>query len=253
MRSKSNNKWRFIYKLHRYIGLSNAVILIMLAVTGIALNHTEFLKLDSKMIQSKTILDWYGVEQPEKLTSFHGRQHWLTQVNQQIYFDQTLLIENQGNLVGVVENEEYIVVAMNGLLLLLTLEGDLIEQIALMAVEKIGFDSNQLSNIYVISDKQLLLSDDGLVSWQADTTSDRNKIEWSEKNDLPETIAQQIKSDFSSSVLPWERVMLDLHSGRIFGTFGVIIVDLSGVFLIILSLSGCAIWLKHKLRHFRRR
>jgi len=42
---KKNWFWRFLYKLHRYTGLFSALILIMLAVTGIALNHTEDLEL----------------------------------------------------------------------------------------------------------------------------------------------------------------------------------------------------------------
>jgi len=46
--------------------------------------------------------------------------------------------------------------------------------------------------------------------------------------------------------LTWERVMLDLHSGRLLGKPGVFGVDLMGVFLCSLAMSGTAMWWLHR-------
>ncbi|MCK5189904.1 MAG: PepSY domain-containing protein [Methylococcales bacterium] len=243
MRKNNNRIWRFLYKLHRYLGLTSALILLMLAVTGIALNHTDDLKLDSQMIQSKAILDWYGIKSPDNLNSFATNNHWLTQVNQQIYFDNSLLLQNKEPLLGAVETDEFIVTALSNSLLLLSFQGELIEQSQLSAIEKIGLDSQQ--HIVIKAGKEIIFSDDGLLSWQP---HGNENIKWSTATKLPETIARNIKKNFRASILPLERVLLDIHSGRFFGFVGVIIVDISGVLLIILALSGCAIWLKHKLR-----
>jgi len=89
------------------------------------------------------------------------------------------------------------------------------------------------------------------LSWQP--TDKNQQIHWSKPSQISSSITQTIKEHFRSSILPLERVLLDLHSGRFFGYIGVIIIDINGVFLILLSLSGCAIWLKHKLRSFKRR
>jgi hypothetical protein len=240
---KSNWIWRFLYKFHRYAGLFSAAILLMLAITGIALNHTEDLKLDSQMIQSKTILDWYGINTPVKLTSFSTKNHWLTQVNRQLFFDQTLLLKNNAHLLGAVETDEFIVVALTDTLLLLTLEGELIEQMPFNAINNIGLDP--LQAIVIRSDNLLNRSEDGLLSWQPHQAG---QIIWSKTSPLPATIRQNIQSSFHSSILPLERVLLDLHSGRIFGFFGVILVDISGILLIILVFTGSSIWLKHKFR-----
>ncbi len=245
---KSNTVWRFLYKLHRYAGLFSAVILLMLAITGIALNHTDDLKLDSQMIESTIILDWYGIKTPNKLTSFQTKQHWLTQVNQQLYFDKTLLLKNKTTLLGAVETDEFIVVALSNTLLLLSLEGEVIEKITFNAVENIGI--TPLQAIVIKSDNKLTSSANGLLSWHP---HHGEPIKWSKLSQLPAPITQNIKKNFRSSVLPLERVLLDLHSGRIFGFIGILLVDISGVLLIILALTGCSIWLKHKVRSLSRK
>ena len=68
------------------------------------------------------------------------------------------------------------------------------------------------------------------------------------KDVLPQSIETTIKQNFSRAILPLERVLLDIHSGRFFGKIGVIIVDICGILLIFLVLSGCSFWLKHKFR-----
>jgi len=247
MSIKKNRVWRFLYKLHRYIGLSSAIVLLMLAVTGIALNHTEELKLDSQMIQSTTILDWYAIKPPENIKSFATKNHWITQINQQLYFDHSIVLINQASLLGAIETDDFIIAALNNSLLLLSLEGELIEQTPLNTIEKIGLTHQQ--NIAIKTGEDIKVSNDGLLSWHP---YNKGQVQWSKITQAPDSIRQALKTSFRSSILPLERVLLDLHSGRFFGTAGVIIVDISGVFLIILALSGCAIWLKHKLRGFNK-
>lgn len=253
MAKNKNQIWHFIYKLHRYLGLSSAIVLIMLSITGIALNHTETLKLDSQMIKSNAILDWYGIKSPQNLKAFATQHHWLTQINQEIYFDQTALLPNERGLLGAVETEEFIVVGLENSIFLLSLQGEVIEQSTFDAIEKIGIDHHQ--NIILKSNQRLMYSDDGLLSWHPYVKINPKKqmITWSKTSKLPNKIAESIKSNFRSSILPLERIVLDIHSGRFFGLIGVIIVDISGIFLIILSLSGCSIWAKNKIRVLQNR
>jgi hypothetical protein len=48
---------------------------------------------------------------------------------------------------------------------------------------------------------------------------------------LEEAIAEQ-------AGIPWSRVMLDLHSGNLGGTAGKLLVDVTGVGIIVLTLMG---------------
>ncbi|MCK4842124.1 MAG: PepSY domain-containing protein [Methylococcales bacterium] len=237
---------RFLYKIHSIIGLISAIILIMLAITGIALNHTEYLQMDSQMIKSKTILDWYDIKSPNKIQSFSSKNHYFSQVNQQIYLDKQFLLATPNNIKGAVETENFIIVALNDSLLLLSLQGELIEQSPLNTIEKIGLDKQQA--IVIQSKTGITSSKDNLLSWQA---YDNSPVSWSKNTPTPKAIGEAIKNSFRSSILPLERVILDIHSGRFFGFIGVLLVDISAIFLVILTISGCSIWLKRKFRFFQ--
>jgi hypothetical protein len=246
MKKNKNRVWHFLYKLHRYIGLLSALVIIMLAITGILLNHTEELQLDSNLINSTDLLDWYGIKSPDPLTAFATKNHWVSQINNQIYFDNSPLITDENSLLGAVENSNFIVIAFRHSLLLISKQGEIIEQTPIDSIKKIGVD--QSNAIAILSNKTLLISNNGLLSWDANADL---PISWAKQQPLPESLAIENKRSFRSSILPMERVILDLHSGRFFGYAGVIIVDICGVFLIVLALSGCAIWLKHKLRNIK--
>ncbi|MFB0998985.1 MAG: PepSY domain-containing protein, partial [Colwellia sp.] len=50
---------------------------------------------------------------------------------------------------------------------------------------------------------------------------------------------------YQSQFLSWERVILDAHSGRILGDYGVILMDIVAFMLILLSISGIYMWFKY--------
>ncbi len=47
---------------HRRIGLVALTLVIVLAITGIALNHSETFKLDETYVNTSWLLNWYGIE-----------------------------------------------------------------------------------------------------------------------------------------------------------------------------------------------
>jgi uncharacterized iron-regulated membrane protein len=51
--------------------------------------------------------------------------------------------------------------------------------------------------------------------------------------------------------LSWERLLLDVHSGRVVGRMGVLWVDVVGVLLTTLATSGIAMWWLHRRRRER--
>ncbi|HED18424.1 MAG TPA: PepSY domain-containing protein, partial [Gammaproteobacteria bacterium] len=61
-RRKQRFKLRSFYVWHRYMGVGAAAFMLVIAVTGVLLNHTEGLQLDSRHVQSNWILDWYGIQ-----------------------------------------------------------------------------------------------------------------------------------------------------------------------------------------------
>jgi hypothetical protein len=233
---------KLLYKGHRHIGFAISLILILLSITGVALNHTSELKLDQRFIKSPLILDWYGISPATELKSFAIKQHWITQLEQAIYFNNKAIFTSAEPLIGAIMTGDFIVAAFNHHLVLLTLEGDVIESIPKPLLKKIG---NQNGIIFIQQQQHIYSSKDQLLSWQKDSQPPQK---WSTESRLPKAMSQALKQSSREQILDVERLILDIHSGRFFGQYGVYFIDLSGVLLIFLSLSGIWFWLRSYIK-----
>jgi uncharacterized iron-regulated membrane protein len=67
------------------------------------------------------------------------------------------------------------------------------------------------------------------------------------KNNIaPENLREKIEDISISKTITYERIAVDLHTGRIIGIVGVTLVDLVTIGLIILSFTGTYSWLRHR-------
>jgi hypothetical protein len=245
MKKTRKSLWRLLFKFHRYTGLGMALIIVMLAVTGIILNHTDDLKLDSHYVKSKAILDWYGIASSKPKIAFASRTHWVIQSGEQIYLGSQPIIKKPEPLVGLVSSDTFLLLGFTTGLILLSNEGEIIERIE-KPISRIAIDS--LDTVIIESKDRVLSSDDALLSWL-----ETEKIpEWSIPSNPPATLLERINKLSRNNILPYERVLLDIHSGRFFGPYGVLMVDIAGILFILLAVSGCWIWLRHRLRHRRK-
>ena len=69
---------------------------------------------------------------------------------------------------------------------------------------------------------------------------------------LPEAISKAISQAYLGEGLPLERILLDLHSGRLFGKIGVYVMDSAAVLMIVLTVTGLLIWIRRIWRKSRR-
>ncbi|MDX1696691.1 MAG: hypothetical protein R3308_00300, partial [Thiohalobacterales bacterium] len=75
---------RSLYLWHRWIGLTAAAFVIVLALTGLVLNHTTELALDSRHVQSTALLDWYGITAPDDIAVFRAGPVTIASIGRQI-------------------------------------------------------------------------------------------------------------------------------------------------------------------------
>ncbi|MEJ2133243.1 MAG: hypothetical protein P8Y95_16830, partial [Gammaproteobacteria bacterium] len=61
---------RWTTRLHYLIGLLAATFVLILAMTGLLLNHTDALGLHAASVGSSTLRAWYGIEAPEAEAGF---------------------------------------------------------------------------------------------------------------------------------------------------------------------------------------
>jgi len=245
---KQRFKLRSFYIWHRYMGVTAALFTLVIAVTGILLNHTDELKFSDTHVQSDWVLDWYGIEAPEQLLTFPVGERHITLMGDDLYLDRKEIDGDYRDLTGAVQIGDMLVVSVNNDLLLLTPRGELIERLRRndgvpAGIEQIGIDAD--GRLAVRTRHEIYLPDTDFIRWQR-YGGDDSRIRWAEPQPLEPRLKKLLQNHFRGEVLPVERVLLDVHSGRFFGKIGPWVFDIAAALLILLSLSGTWIWLKRR-------
>ena len=247
-RRKQRFKLKSFYVWHRYMGISAALFTLVIAVTGIMLNHTEYFQLDSEHVQSDWVLDWYGIEAPREMPSFPCGSRYITLMGEHLYLNRKEIDGNYRQLVGVVCKDELIIVAVSQSILLLTPRGEIIEQLkgkdgVPAGIHAIGADSS--GRVVTQGSHDIYQPDRDFIQWKR-WEGNPDNVTWATTVELDAVVKTSLKKHFRTEVLPVERVVLDLHSGRFFGSAGPWLFDLAALLLILLSLTGTWIWLKRR-------
>lgn len=233
---------RSLYIWHRYIGLSAALFVVVLSVSGLALNHTELLGMDSKHVQSESLLNWYGIHAPDELSSYPADSVLFTEINDRVFRDTEILHEVTAPLVGAIAYQDFIVIASGDHLTLLSQNGQLIERIGSAGGVPAGMKAIGTTTDGTIAIKAAhgyYLTDENFLEW---TETNAVNAAWSVKTDTPAALTHALQAAYRGNGLPLERVILDLHSGRILGNAGVLLVDAAAILFLILAASGIWLW-----------
>lgn len=234
-----SEKLRSLYLWHRYAGLVAALLAVWLAVTGMLLNHTEDLNLSRTFVQQQWLLDVYNVTAPASLRGERIDGHWLTQSADRVYLDDRFI--GMGNVVGGAPADFGFVVAFSDRLLLFAEDGALVEEVPFTVT------SAPLTGIVAGAEGIVVMTTGGQFLADADFLTFRRikeliELPHKEPEALPELLSRRIAEDVLHHSLSWERVLLDLHAGRLFGKAGRWIADIAGALLLLLAISGIVIW-----------
>ncbi len=245
---KKRFKLRSFYLWHRYMGISAAAFVLLIAFTGLLLNHSDDFEFDKQHVRSGLILDWYGIQAPQDLRSFFAGKHYITLMGEDLYLDQYEIRGNSRQLAGVVFAGDMFVIAVNDSILLLTLQGEQIDYLrgkdgVPAGIQQIGIDAT--GSIVVRTDYEHYQPDADFLHWQR-RDNDTSSIRWAAPSVISAQFKAALQQHFRGEVLPVERVLLDMHSGRFFGRFGTLIFDIAALLLMFLALSGTWIWFKRK-------
>jgi hypothetical protein len=234
-------------RLHRTLGAGAAAFLIFMAISGMAINHSNSMGLDQRHISQPFLLSWYGLNEPEQINSFALDNEWLSFAGSQLYLNGKP-VSSLSNGIGAVSSNELIIAAGSDELLLLDPAGQLIERQTwnppgATSIESIGLLPG--NRVVVKSANRLWLADADLLSWQP-TGDAITTPAWSLSERAPVHIRDAIMRQYRGEGPSLERVLLDFHSGRIFGPIGILVYDLLALALLFISISGLMMWLRGK-------
>ena len=232
----------FIHKWHKKIGIYIAIFVIFLAISGIALNHSEEFKLNTTFVKMEWLLDLYRIGPVSEPTGYLSSNNWVIQTDKRIYFNSKEIINDANKLIGMVKINDTYVIAYDGKLMLLNTEGEVLELLAgaegvPAGMTEIGYDEQY--NIIIKSAHGYYRVNLDILQW---SEYDFINANWSSTSKITEPLKANILEQYRGTGLTAERTLLDLHSGRIFGKWGVYFVDLIAVLFVFIALTGIWMW-----------
>ena len=235
-------KFLVIQKWHKKIGVYVAIFVIFLAISGIALNHSEKFKLNTTFIKMEWLLDLYQIGPASEPIGYLSSNNWVVQVGKRIYFNNKEIINDTNELVGMVRINNTYVIAYDGKLMLLNKKGEILELLTgaegvPAGMTKIGYDEQY--NIVIKSAHGYYRANLDILQW---SEYDFINANWSSTSKITEPLKANILEKYRGTGLTVERTLLDLHSGRIFGKWGVYFVDLIAVLFVFIALTGIWMW-----------
>lgn len=240
---------RALLTVHRRVGIISAVFVILLSISGFLLQHSAGLGFDRASIASDGLLDWYGIKAPGIGPHFQPGSHYFSHIGDAVYFDAQRLPGSYPELRGVVAFDQGFALTTDSAIVLITVEGDVIERLSAEhgvpeLIQRIGTGPD--ARVFLNSDMEIREANFDAPSFTPVTASDMPAIDWSQASEPAATLAAAVERDYAGSLVTWERVLLDIHSGRLLGAVGVFIVDLMAVLFLLMAISGVWIWTRRR-------
>jgi hypothetical protein len=252
---------RSVIDWHRTLGIWLSAFILFLAVTGMLLHHTNRLKLEQSPVGIGWIQSIYGIQAPENQRFFQHKDLEASQIGPLLFIERHFLDDQVQlkNLIGLLKIEDLIVIGLQNQVLLLDANYQIIEKLSTLhglpaSLSAIGFMQTQFGpTIYLRNEHHIYSTTPEFLEFALETgneldatiTENRantNEMYWSKASEPSQQHRLFLASEFRARALNWERVLLDIHSGRFFGMMGPWVLDLVGLMLIILACSGIWIW-----------
>lgn len=187
-------------------------------------------------------MHWYGLKAPNKVISFNSGTQHVTQIEQGLYLDELEIGNVDETLIGVLKKGQLFILAFANKLILFSEGGEKIESIEAhhdlpVPILKVGYDQNK---ICLRSEKDYYFDLDAL-SFQAIENPIAPK--WSDSAVMPKHLKDKLFENFQGHI-SLQKLILDLHSGKVLGALSVYFLDLVGIACLILTTSG--LWLYFK-------
>lgn len=239
--SQALSKW------HRRLGIIAAVFVVVLSITGIALQHAPAFGLDRTPLGSATLARWFGADAPS-ITAFRIDDQWVSAAGDGLWLDDQRIasIDPTRPKGAVATGFGFVLVGGDGSATLFNASGQRLEHLYPSSglpgpVERIGRDSK--GRIVIESEHRIW----GVGrDWLEFTPRDDVSVEWPVAEALPEELSDRIQEAELARAVTWERLILEIHSGRLAGPVGVFVMDAAALLLLVLAITGIILWRRRR-------
>ena len=239
-------------RVHRWLGIVSLFFILVLATTGIALNHSEEWRLDQRTVNATWLLHAYGVSAPPPGPSFAADGHRATLLGQRLYLDGVEIAQDIDSLTGIVALPTFVLLATDNAGIVVTRDGQYVETIELVPAPETVTRLGRVGERPILQSTLAYYSGDSeLTHFKPASPNARDAAVWVDQSLPSKQELQQLVRLYRGKGVSIERVLADLHSGRILGVSGTLLTDVIAAILILLSLTGLAVWLLPKSRQNR--
>lgn len=223
----------------------SAILILILAITGILINHTQELGLAERYVNSRALLSWYGMSAPTDTASYSVGQNWIMQIGDRLFFDEKQIDGHYGKMIGAVALQDATAIALADTLVLLDAQGNIIEQLQTQQGLPRDIDAiGELDGKLVVRGPQAQYgTDKEFMRWQALRSQ---KVRWASPAAAPEELKARIQQLYRNRMLSMEQVIRDLHNGRILGSWGHWLMDAAALAFTVLAASGVWLWWRRR-------
>ncbi len=236
---------RLLRRWHARFGVLAIVFFLLLAVSGIALNHGSELRLEGRKVHVAWLARWYGLKTEPPSGIYQTGNHILAWGNGLWLLDGKIIAEDISPPVGMIEASGIVYIATVDTLFAYTADHRLIEKIPASVLPAVPISA------IGIKDKQVELRTGAEVFASADSLSWKrapaDKVAWSAAQPISPSLQHNLAALLVPGI-PLSKLVSDIHSGRVFGKYGTLAVDALGLLLVILGLSGAWVFLRSRHR-----
>lgn len=238
---------------HQRIGLTAAFFVLWLGVSGTLLTRSNELGFDTARLRWDWLTAMYGLRAEAPRMGFEAAGHWMAATKENTLLDAREVSPRLPAPVGFVSlagpTGTQLYIGTPESLVITTMAGERIDELRppvlpIAAVRRIGVTA---AGAIAVQDFDAYESGDGGNTW---TPVLPQSVTWSEPKPLPAEQRSNIEQFARPSILV-EQVLIDLHSGRLFGVVGAWIITVIGVLALMLSISG--VWSWWRIRQSRRK
>lgn len=231
-------------RTHRVFGVSSLVFIFLISLTGLVLNHADTLKLSTHYISGPVMLGLYGIDAPPVEAAFAVGNMVFATADNKLFANGQILANDVEPLRGAILKDELIVVATANEFFIVSRNGDLVERFApdvAGLIRRLGSGGQKV--VADVNNHQFVFNTN---SMRLHSLPEITHVTWSQAVTPSQQQVAKIAAASLDSTLSWERVLSDVHSGRIVPNVGRYLADLTAICLLYLCITGTVLWFRRR-------